>query len=85
MPTWLRCEDEHGNQFDLSPEDARVTGDVVKVLKDYPPNTGLTAVARLPKPRADKAGQPQTPPATPPADSTPAGTSANSRRSNSDG
>ena len=84
MPTWLRCEDEHGNQFDLSPEDARVTGGVVKVLDDYPPNTGLTAVARADKPRSGK-GQPQTPPATPPADSTPAGTSAKSRRSNSDG
>lgn len=80
MPTWLRCEDEHGNQFDLSPEDARVTGDVVKVLADYPPNTGLTAVARAPKSRVDKAGQTQTPPADPSVDES-AGTSANKKRS----
>jgi len=84
MPTWLRCEDEHGNQFDLSDEDARVTGEgfdgpVVKVLEDYAENTGLTAVARADKPRTDKGGK--TPQATPPADSS-AGTSANSKRSN---
>jgi len=61
MPTWLRCEDEHGNQFDLAPEDKRVKDGVVKVLEDYPENSGLTAVARDAKVRVSKAAKPKVP------------------------
>lgn len=94
MPTWVRCRDrETGHEFDLSPEDIRIADDAVEVLKDYPPNTGLTAQPRPAKHRVDKAGQPLTPPPDSadqpeghaPDDNPPAVTSANKRRSNADG
>jgi hypothetical protein len=59
MPEWVRCRDlDTGHEFDLSPEDIRVQDGSVEVLKDYPENKGLTAQARAPKFRVDKAGQP---------------------------
>lgn len=79
MPEWVRCRDRGtGHEFDLSPDDIRVLDGSVEVLKDYPENKGLTAQARAPKFRVDKAGKPadQSPP---PADNTEAGKSANTK------
>jgi hypothetical protein len=59
MPAWVRCRDRGtGHEFDLSPEDLRVTDGSVEVLEDYPENAGLTAQPRPPKYRVDKAGKP---------------------------
>lgn len=95
MPTWLRCRDrETGHEFDLAPDDIRIAEDTVEVLKGYPENAGLTARPRPAKHRVDKAGQPLSSPpdsaeqpdgAPAPDDNPPAVTSANTRRSNSDG
>lgn len=80
MPEWLRVRDEHGNEFDLSPEDRRVKKGVVTVVEDYPENKGLTAVVRPAKYRVDKAGEPAARKQTPPeAGTTQAGTSAKTK------
>lgn len=96
MPTWLRCRDrETGHEFDLAPEDIRIEQDTVEVLKDYPENSGLTAQPRPAKYRVNL--EPVTPPESPPEpvadqpegsppdDNPPAVTSANKRRSPSNG
>lgn len=91
MPTWVRCRDrETGHEFDLQTEpilDYRLEKDLVEVLKDYPENTGLTALPRAAKHRVDKAGNPSSPPETadqpegsPPDDNPPAVMSASRRR-----
>lgn len=86
MPVWLRCRDKDtGHEFDLSPEDIRIADGSVEVLTDYPENSSSTARPRPAKHRVDKAGQPHTPQAAEPAATTPAVTSANSKRSNANG
>lgn len=96
MPKWVRCRDrETGHEFDLQEQDIRIEEDSVEVLKDYPVHEGLTATPRPPKHRVTKTGAPSSPPdesqadqpegVPAPDDKSPAVTSANPKRSNSNG
>lgn len=100
MPKWVRCRDrETGHEFDLQEQDIRIEENTVEVLKDYEPNESSTARPRPPKHRVGKDGLPYLNPKSPPAESQsdqpegvpapdenpPAVTSANSKRSNSNG